>query len=107
MLEGWWIAIAVGILLLVTINALIFLGACYDYRASYRKHPWLRCRQVLESKSGSARSSVILLHGFGGTPSDVRDLAEQLAARGFRAIVPAIADQTSRTFAYSRGRVSP
>jgi carboxylesterase len=50
---------------------------------------------------------VILLHGFGGTPSDLRIIAETLAERGFRAIVPAIPEQTSTTFAYGRGRISP
>jgi carboxylesterase len=107
MLEGWWTAIAVGILLYVAINAPIFLGACYEYRAASKKDPWLTSTQVLESKAGSTRSSVILLHGFGGTPSDLRVLAERLAVHGFRAVVPAIPDQTSTTFAYERGRVSP
>ena len=55
----------------------------------------------------AAPLSVILLHGFGGAPGDLRDLAERLAAQGFRAVVPAVPDQTSTTFAYSRGRVSP
>jgi carboxylesterase len=106
MLDAWWTVIAVGILLLAAINALILLGAWYEYSASSKKHPWLTCTQVLEAKGGSARSSVILLHGFGGTPSDLRVLAERLADHGFRAIVPAIPDQTSTTFAYGRGRVS-
>lgn len=105
MLEGWGAAIAVAILLLATINAAIFLGACYEYSASSGKDPWLRCTQVLEG--GGARSSVILLHGFGGTPRDLRALAERLADHGFRAIVPVIPDQASTTFAYGRGRVSP
>ena len=106
MLEGWWTAIAVAILLLAAINALIFLGACYEYRVSSSQDPWLTSTQVLESNAGSA-PSVILLHGFGGTPKDLRVLAELLAAQGFRAVVPAIPDQTSTTFAYGRGRVSP
>jgi carboxylesterase len=106
MLEGWWTAIAVAILLLAAINALIFLGACYEYGVSSRQNPWLNSTQVLEGRAGSA-PSVILLHGFGGTPKDVRVLAERLAAQGFRAVVPAIPDQTSTTFAYGRGRVSP
>jgi carboxylesterase len=107
MLEGWWTVVAVGILLLVAVNAPIFLGACYEYSASSKKHPWLTCTQVLEGKAGNARSSVIVLHGFGGTPSDLRVLAERLADHGFRAIVPAIPEQTSTTFAYVRGRISP
>jgi carboxylesterase len=107
MLEGWEAAIAVAILLLVSINAAIFLGACYEWSVSARKDPWLRCTQVLEGKAGGPRSSVILLHGFGGTPRDLRALAERLADRGFRAIVPVIPDQTGTTFAYARGRISP
>jgi carboxylesterase len=107
MLDGWWTAVAVGILLLGAINLPIFLGAWYEYSASSKQHPWLTCTQVLESKTGNAQSSVILLHGFGGTPSDVRVLAERLADHGFRAIVPAIPEQTSTTFAYVRGRISP
>ena len=106
MLEGLGAAIAVAILLLVTINAAIFLGACYEYSTSSGQDPWLRCTQVLEGKAGGARSSVILLHGFGGTPRDLRALAERLADRGFRAIVPVVPDQTGTTFAYGRGRVS-
>lgn len=106
MLEGWWTAIAVAILLLAAINALIFLAACYEYGVSSSQDPWLTSTQVLESKAGSA-PPVILLHGFGGTPKDLRVLAEGLAAQGFRAVVPAIPDQTSTTFAYGRGRVSP
>jgi carboxylesterase len=106
MLEGWWTAIAVAILLLAAVNALIFLGAYFEYRASSSQDPWLTSSQVLESNTGSA-PSVILLHGFGGTPKDLRALAELLAAQGFRAVVPAVPDQTSTTFAYGRGRVSP
>jgi carboxylesterase len=105
MLEGWWTAIAVAILLLAALNALIFLGASYEYRKSSRQDPWLTSTQVLEGNAGSA-PSVILLHGFGGTPKDLRALAELLAAQGFRAVVPAVPDQTSTTFAYRRGRVS-
>ena len=107
MLESWWTVIPVAILLLAAINAPIFLGACYEYGVSSRKDPWLTCTQVLESPAGAGRASVILLHGFGGTPRDLRELAERLADRGFRAVVPAIPDQTSTTFAYGRGRVSP
>ena len=107
MLESWWIVAAAAILLLVAVNAAIFLFACYEYGTSPRKDPWLRCTHVLGDGAGKARPSVVLLHGFGGTPSDVRALAERLAAHGFRAVVPAIPEQTGTTFAYSRGRLAP
>jgi carboxylesterase len=105
--DGWLTAIALLLALLVAINFAIFLFACYEYRASSGQDPWLRSTQVLSPQVGGARPSLILLHGFGGTPRDFRSLAEFLAERGFRVVVPAIPEQTSTSFAYSRGRVSP
>jgi len=106
-MDPWLTAVALVLLLLVAVNSAIFLFASYEYRASSRQDPWLRSTQVLSPQGGGARASLILLHGFGGTPRDFRSLAELLAARGFRVVVPAIPDQTSTSFAYSRGRVSP
>jgi len=106
MLDFWLTAITLIFLLLIAVNFAIFLLACYEYGRSSKKDPWLRSTQVLLPQAGNARSSVILLHGFGGTPRDFRALAELLAGRGFRVIVPALPDQTSTSFAYSRGRVS-
>ena len=108
LLQGWLTVLAVGVLLLLALaNLAIFLFACYEYLTSSRKEPWLRSSQVLPSQAGKARSSVILLHGFGGSPYDLRSLAELLAARGFRAVVPAVPGQTSTSFAYARGQISP
>ena len=108
MLQGWFIVLTLGfLLLLVVVNLAIFLFARYECRASCKKEPWLRSSQVLPSQAGNVRSSVLLLHGFGGSPCDLRALAELLAARGFRVVVPAIPGQTSTSFAYSRGHISP
>jgi carboxylesterase len=108
MLESWPTILVLGFLFaLVLANLLIFLFACYEYLTSSRKEPWLWSTQVLPSRAGDARASVILLHGFGGSPYDLRGLAELLAARGFRAVVPALPGQTSTSFAYRRGQVSP
>jgi alpha-beta hydrolase superfamily lysophospholipase len=108
MLQGWLTTLTLGFLLLLVLsNVAIFLFALFEYRMSSRKDPWLRSTQVLPSRAGNARSSVILLHGFGGSPYDLRPLAELLAARGFRAVVPAVPGQTSTSFAYRRGRFSP
>jgi carboxylesterase len=108
-MDPWLTAVALVLLLLVAVNSAIFLFASYEYRTSSRQDPWLRSTQVLLPQDGGAgsRSSVVLLHGFGGTPRDFRSLAEFLAARGFRVVVPALPDQTSTSFAYGRGRVSP
>ena len=109
MLEGWVGVLAFGLLLLIAANAAIFLYACYEYAASSGKEPWQRATQILPARNGdaSALPSAILLHGFGGTPRDLRSLAELLAARGFRVVVPAVPEQTSTSFAFTRGRWSP
>src|SRR5262245_46150588 len=108
MFEGWLIVLALGfLLLLVVVNVAFCSFACYECLTSSRTEPWLRSTQILASQAGKARSSVILLHGFGGAPYDLRSLAEALSARGFRAVVPAVPGQTSTSFAYRRGRFSP
>jgi esterase/lipase len=101
------IVIGLGVLVLVAINLAILLYACYEYAASSGKEPWLRFTQVLLAQAGAARPSVILLHGFGGTPRDLRSIAELLAERGYRVVVPAIPEQTGTSFAYRRGRLAP
>ena len=107
MAESWLTVVALVLLGLVAINAAIFLLAWYEWTASPKKDPWLRSSQVLEPQAGPARSTAILLHGFGGTPKDFRSLAEVLAGRGFRVVVPALPGQTSTSFAYGRGSFTP
>lgn len=107
MLTVWSMMIGLGVLVLVAVNFAIFLFACYEYATSSGKDPWLRSTQVLLAGPGAARPSVILLHGFGGTPRDLRSIAELLAERGYRVVVPAIPEQTSASFAYRRGRLAP
>lgn len=108
MVTSWLTVVVLGFLLiLIAANFVIFLYACYEYGMSSKKDPWLQSTQVLAARTGNARSSVIMLHGFGGTPRDFRALAENLAGRGFRVVVPAIPYQTSGSFAYSRGRFAP
>ena len=107
MLHVWSIVIGLVVLALVAVNLAIFAYACYEYATSSGKDPWLRSTQVLLAEPGAARPSVILLHGFGGTPRDLRSIAEPLAERGYRVVVPAIPEQTGTSFAYGRGRVAP
>jgi esterase/lipase len=107
MLEVWSMALAVALLVLMAANLGVLLFAAYEYAASSRKEPWLTATQVLLAGPGNPGQSAILLHGFGGTPRDFRSLAELLAERGFRVVVPAIAEQTSVSFAHGRGRLSP
>jgi esterase/lipase len=106
MLPVWLTVIGSGLLALTAINLAILALACYEYATSSRKEPWQRATQVLLAEPGNGRPSIILLHGFGGTPRDFRALAEKLAAQGRRVVVPAIPEQTSTSFAYRRGHLS-
>ena len=101
--------LALGVLLLIVANAAIFVYACYEYATSYKKESWLRSTQVLPARGDNTGTlpPAILLHGFGGTPRDLRSLAELLAERGFRVVVPEVPEQTSASFAFARGRWSP
>lgn len=105
--EPWLTALVIGIAVLAVVNAAIFLFACYEFSRSSRQDPWLRSTQVLNPPAGNAAASAILLHGFGGTPRDFRALAERLAVQGFRVVVPEVPEQTSTSFAYGRGRLTP
>ena len=53
---------------------------------------------------GEGRRGVLLLHGFAGTPPELRRLGEHLAARGFRCSAPALAGHatTPADFALTR-----
>jgi carboxylesterase len=104
---AWLTVLALACVLLVVVNGLIFLFACYEYGTSSRKDAWLTSTQILPGEDGNAKPSVILLHGFGGSPYDLRPLAERLAQRGYRAVVPALQGQCSTSFAYGRGRFTP
>jgi esterase/lipase len=104
--DVWLTAVAIAVLVLVAANAAIFLLAWYEWASSHTKEPWLRSTQVLSPPGGPARSTAILLHGYGATPRDFRSLAEALAGQGFRVVVPALPGQNSTSFAYGRGSYS-
>ena len=96
--------IGLGVLALAVANLAIFALAWLEHGASPGKDPWQRATQVLLAEPRNGRPSVVLLHGFGGTPRDFQALAERLSAQGYRVVVPALPDQTSESFAYRRGR---
>lgn len=60
---------------------------------------WTTSPQVFEPHSPSRDRTVILLHGFGGSPYDLKPLAEGLRDTGFRIVVPVVPGETKR---YSR-----
>lgn len=59
------------------------------------KTPW-HCRtQILTPSSKKHPASVILIHGFMGSPFDMKPVAHTLAKEGFRVLVPLIEGQTA------------
>ncbi|MFH1156138.1 MAG: alpha/beta fold hydrolase [Pseudomonadota bacterium] len=51
--------------------------------------------------------SVILIHGFVGSPLDFSSLPHLLAQQGFNVVVPVMPSQNHTAFAYGRGSCSP
>lgn len=51
------------------------------------------------------KGSVILLHGYVGSPLDFGRLPELLAKEGYRVVAPVIPTHSSSDFAYGRGRM--
>jgi carboxylesterase len=55
----------------------------------------------------SRERSVILVHGFTGSPFDFKTLAMRLSQAGFYVVIPVVPGQTRGTFAYERGSYTP
>jgi carboxylesterase len=93
------------ILTALAINGFILVGALIERYTTKTPNPWLEKAQSFNPQSTSP--GVILLHGFGGSPLDVKPLAEALASRGYRVTVPILPFQSRRDFAYARGDWTP
>jgi carboxylesterase len=85
-------------------NAAIFLWALYEFFVlPHRRGQWASSKVLYPAKH-NGRPSVILVHGFSGSPFDFKDLAPLLCDSGFKVIVPEVPAQGDRYFAYGRGR---
>ncbi len=60
---------------------------------------WVAAPQVFEPQAPERGRSVIMLHGFGGSPYDLKPLADGLRDTGFRLVLPVVPGETKR---YSR-----
>lgn len=78
----------------------VLLATC---PAGAAEDSWLVSSQEYDPVEPSRRRSVIILHGFGGSPLDVKPLAEDLRASGFRLVVPVLPGETRLTPALERG----
>lgn len=61
---------------------------------------------MLIPENPNGKPSVVLIHGFAGSPFDFKELAKELHSKGFRVIVPVVPGQGSSDFAYVRGKYS-
>jgi carboxylesterase len=75
--------------------------------ARTRKSSWRTSGQLLPSDEKHHRPTIIMVHGFGGSPMDMKPLAQALKDRGFKVVVPVVPCQIARSFAYRRHRYSP
>ena len=95
------------IVILVIFNILMFVFAVYEYSVSWGENSsWCTDEQVLNPEKTRQRT-VIMVHGFGGSPFDFKPLALQLKKMGFFVRIPIMPGQTKDYFAYSRGQFSP
>lgn len=93
------------VFVLVVSNILIFLKALHEYFCEKRRTPdWVGKSQLLLPCCSEIRPSVILVHGFVGSPFDFKNLAQELRQKGFRVVIPCVPGQSRSDFAYFRGR---
>lgn len=67
---------------------------------------WLTTSQFYDPPDPHRRQTVILLHGFGGSPFDLKPLAFALRGCGFRLVVPVLPGETTAIPARIRGFVT-
>jgi alpha-beta hydrolase superfamily lysophospholipase len=67
---------------------------------------WIVKDQVLMPE-GEPRGTVVLIHGFGGSPLDYKPLALPLVTAGFRVVAPVTPGQGRDVFAHRRGEITP
>ncbi|MDP8206597.1 MAG: alpha/beta fold hydrolase [Candidatus Electryonea clarkiae] len=84
------------------------IWAHYELKNSiHSETPWLIETQILEPDSIVHDHSVILVHGFAGSPFDFKQLAGEIRDKGFRVVVPMMPGQGRTISAYQRGNYDP
>ena len=69
---------------------------------------WIVNDQLMLPPDGEpARRTVILIHGFGGSPLDFKPLAAPLTRAGFRVVIPVTPGQGRDVHAYRRKEITP
>ncbi len=100
--------VSVLLLLVVLGNTLVFFLAIHErFLGKQKIIHWVSNPQVLTPEKPNGRPTVVLVHGFVGSPFDFKELAIDLRARGFRVVIPCVPGQGSSDFAYLRGKFKP
>jgi carboxylesterase len=99
---------SVLLLLVVIGNILFFFMAIHErFLGKKKKICWVCNSQVLTPEKPNEKPSVVLVHGFVGSPFDFKELGLGLKASGFRVVIPCMPGQGRSDFAYLRGRFNP
>ena len=67
---------------------------------------WLTSSREIDPAGHPRGRTVILLHGFGGSPYDMEPIASAMRESGFRLLIPVIPGETTQTAEGDRGRLS-
>ena len=67
---------------------------------------WLTSSREIDPVGPPRGRTVILLHGFGGSPYDMEPLASAMEESGFRLLIPVIPGETTQTAERDKGRLS-
>ena len=98
----------ISLSVLLGVNLVMFCWAFGEWAwARTRKASWRTTEQVLLPAAEPRQPTIIMVHGFGGSPLDLKPLAETLHNRGFKVVVPVVPGQIAEAFAYGRHRFSP
>jgi len=78
----------------------LFLFGCKKEDKTQNKEieNWLKNSQLLNAKNATVKRSVILVHGFAGTPYDLKPVADALASEGYRVLVPLLPGQNIESY---------
>jgi len=97
------IALCVLLVILTFDLYVIYRAQNEEKNTFYRTVSWLNQSQILNPEGQAHLPSIVLVHGYVGSPKDFIYLAEELAGLGYRVVCPVTSGQTTRTPILSRG----
>ena len=101
------VKVLVGLVAIVIFANILMAGFAFweaDY-APKSTNEWCLTSQTLNPSNST--KTAILVHGFVGSPFDLKPLAKSLAKNNFKVVVPFLPGQLKKSFAYDRTKYSP